>query len=213
MRLTTSIQGNLKLDMETEIRAGKAAALGAVTAVGAAIKMDWRGQIAQAGLGRRLGNTVRSQAYPKGAGSLNAAALVWSKAKKIVGAFETGVDIRAKNDNWLAIPMPAAGKSSRGGRITPLEWQQRTGRALVFLPRGPGRALLVDNGTVLRGARVMGRDGFSKAARGSRVRAKAPVLIFVLVPRVRLSKRLGLMTSADRLARSMGARLVAGWRD
>lgn len=210
MRLVTSIQGNPKLDMETEIRVGRAAALAAVTGVGAAIKQDWRGQIVQAGLGRRLSNTVRSEVYPKGQGSLNAAALIWSKAKDIVGAFETGVEIRARNGNWLAIPLPAAGKSSRGGRITPLEWERRRGRRLRFVYRRGRTALLIDDGTVLRGARTMGSDGFSRPARGFRNRS---VPVFVLVPRVRLQKRLGLMSSADRLARSMGARLVAGWRD
>lgn len=210
MKINVSVQGNLKLDMETEIRAGKMAALAAVGGVGAAIKADWRGQIAQAGLGRRLGNTVRSDVYPKGTGSLNAAALVWSKAKKIVGAFETGVEIRAQNGNWLAIPTPSAGKSTRGGRITPGEWERRNGRRLRFIYRRGRTALLIDDGTTMRGARVMGRDGFSRPARGFRNRS---VPIFVLVPRVRLEKRLGLHSSADRLARSMGARLVAGWKD
>ncbi len=210
MRLDVKVDGNLKLDMEQEVRVGKLAALGAVTGVGAAIKADWRGQIAQAGLGRRLGNTVRSDVYPKGTGSLNAAALIWSKAKKIVGAFETGVDIRAKNGNWLAIPTPAAGRSGRGGRITPGEWEKRTGRRLTFIYRRGSTALLIDTGTTLRGARTMGKDGFSRPARGFSNRS---VPIFVLVPRVRLSKRLGLISSADRLAQSMGARLVAGWRD
>lgn len=208
--MVTKIEGNLRLNMDQEIRAGKLAALGAVTAIGGAIKMDWRGQIVQAGLGRRLSNTVRSEAYPKGVGSLNASALIWSKAKKIVGAFETGVEIRAKNGNWLAIPLPAAGKSGRGGRITPGEWERRNGRRLTFIYRQGRTGLLVDTGTTLRGGRVMGKDGFSRAARGFKNRT---VPIFALVPRVRLQKRLGLYTAADRLARSMGARLVAGWRD
>lgn len=207
MRITTKIEGNLKLDMETEIRAGKMAALGAVTGVGAAIKGEWRNQIRQAGLGSRLGNTVRSEVYPKGVGSLNAAALIWSKAKKIVGAFETGVEITAKNARYLAIPLPGAGKSNRNGRITPSEWESRRGRRLQFIPRPRGGALLVDAGTVIRGPATFGRGG---VARGFRNRS---VPIFVLVPRVRLQKRLGLYSAADRLAQSMGARLVAGWRD
>ncbi|WP_298195618.1 DUF6441 family protein [Novosphingobium sp.] len=206
MRLVTQIDGDLPLDMEMTIRAGRLAALGAVTGVGATIKDNWRTQIASAGLGRRLGNTVRMEAYPR-QGSLNAAALVWSKAKKIVGAFETGVEIRAKNARFLAIPLPAAGKSTRNGRITPGEWERRRGRKLVFIQRRRGGALLVDNGTVIRGPSTFGRGG---VARGFKNRS---VPIFVLVPRVRLEKRLGLITAADRLANSMGARLVAGWRD
>jgi hypothetical protein len=206
MRLVTKIEGDLKLDMETEIRVGRMAALGAVAGVGGAIKDNWRTQIASAGLGRRLGNTVRMEAYPK-QGSLNAAALVWSKAKKIVGAFETGVEITAKNARFLAIPLPAAGTSTRNGRITPGEWERRRGRRLIFIRRKSGGALLVDNGTVIRGPSTFGRGG---VARGFKNRS---VPIFVLVPRVRLEKRLGLLTAADRLANSMGARLVAGWKD
>lgn len=210
LRLTTKIEGNLKLDMDQEIRAGKLAALGAAAQIGTAIKADWRNQIAQAGLGRRLGNSVRSEAYPKGIGSLNASALIWSKAKKIVGAFETGVEIRSKDGFWLAIALPAAGKSARGGRISPEEWEKRNGRRLTFIYRRGRTALLIDTGQMLRGARVQGRDGFSRPARGFKNRS---VPIFVLVPRVRLQKKLGLIAGADRLARSMGARLVAGWRD
>ena len=206
MRIVTKIEGDLRLDMETEIRIGRLAALGAVSGVGAAIKDNWRGQIKSAGLGQRLGNTVRMEAYPR-QGSLNAAALVWSKAKKIVGAFETGVEIRAKNARFLAIPLPAAGTSTRNGRITPGEWERRRGRRLQFVQRRKGGALLVDNGTVIRGPSNFGRGG---VARGFRNRS---VPIFVLVPRVRLQKRLGLLTAADRVANSMGARLVAGWKD
>jgi hypothetical protein len=154
-----------------------------------------------------LANSVRSEVYPKGVGSLNAAALIWSKAKKIVGAFETGVDIRARNGNWLAIPLPAAGKANRGGRISPGEWESSRGRRLQFVQRKRGGALLVDTGQAIRGPSTVGRGG---VARGFRNRS---VPIFILVPRVRLQKRLGLVSGADRLARSMGARLVAGWRD
>ena len=207
MRIVTKIEGNLGLNMEQEIRVGKMAALGAVAAVGAAIQADWRGQISSAGLGRRLANSVRYDVYPKGLGSLNASAMIWSRAKKIVGAFESGVDIRAKNGNWLAIPLPAAGKSGRNGRITPGEWERRRGRRLQFIQRKRGGALLVDTGQVIRGPSNFGRGS---VARGFRNKS---VPIFVLVPRVRLQKRLGLHTAADRLARSMGARLIAGWRN
>lgn len=36
---------------------------------------------------------------------------------------------------WLAIQTPAAGKSLRGGRITPGEWERR--RGLRLSPHGP----------------------------------------------------------------------------
>ena len=67
---------------------------------------------------------------PKSGESLDAAALVWSKAPVIVGAHDTGPLIRSKEGFWLAIPLPAAGKSLRGGRITPGEWERRRGLRL-----------------------------------------------------------------------------------
>ncbi len=46
-----------------------------------------------------------------------------------------------KTDNfWLAIPTPAAGKSLRGGRITPGEWERRRGLR-PDLARDAARAL------------------------------------------------------------------------
>ena len=49
-----------------------------------------------AGLGTRLGNSIRLATYPKGSESLNAAALVWSNAPVIVGAHDTGPLIRSR---------------------------------------------------------------------------------------------------------------------
>ncbi len=79
---------------------------------GTGLKTAWRVQITGAGLGRRLANSIRSQTYPKAGESLNAAALVWSKAPVIVGAHDTGPLIRSKDGFWLAIPTEAAGKSA-----------------------------------------------------------------------------------------------------
>ena len=138
VRLTTKIQGDLRLSMETEVRIAKMAAMGAVAGVAAAIKADWRDQIVRAGLGDRLAKSVRSETYPKGKSSLNAAGMVWSKAKKIIGAFETGVEIRAKNGRWLAIPLPAAGTGRGNSRFTPGEWERRRGIKLRFVYRPSG---------------------------------------------------------------------------
>lgn len=209
MKITATVKGDLAAMMADEIRVGEMAATGAVAGVAGAIKANWRGQITRAGLGGRLANAVRSDVYPRGDVSLNAAGMVWSRAGKIVGAFERGVTIRAKDGFWLAIPTAAAGKSLRGGRITPGEWERRTGRRLRFVYRRGRTALLVDDGTVTRGARTMGRDGFSRAARGFRNRT---VPVFTLVPQVTLSKRLGLIPAASGIAAGMGARLTAGWR-
>ncbi len=207
--LRVEVRGSVN-DILTESRRNGARSVTRVMgATAQSIKAAWRGEITGAGLGTRLANTVRAQAYPQAGFSMNAAALVWTRASKIVGAFERGATIRAQNGLWLAIPLGAAMKSGRGGRITPGEWESRTGRVRRFVDR-PGRAaLLVDDGRVKRGARTMGRDGFTKAARGFKNRT---VPVFALVPQVTLRKRLNLYTTALRLANGIPQRIVAGWR-
>ena len=64
----------------------------------------------------------------------------------IVGTHDTGPLIRSRDRFWLAIPTPAAGKSARGGRITPGEWERRTGLRLRFIYRRRGPSLLVTEG-------------------------------------------------------------------
>jgi hypothetical protein len=90
MKLNITISPNLAAIMAAEIKAGEKAVTAAMRAAGTQLKSDWRGQITQAGLGRRLGNSIRNQTYPKVGESLDAAALVWSKAPVIIGAHDTG---------------------------------------------------------------------------------------------------------------------------
>lgn len=113
---------------------------------GTGLKSAWRTQITGAGLGTRLANSIRLASFPKSGESLNAAALVWSNAPVIVGAHDTGPLIRSKSGFWLAIPTPAAGESCLGGRITPSEWERRTGLRLRFIYRRRGLSLLVAEG-------------------------------------------------------------------
>jgi hypothetical protein len=171
---------------------------------GSGLKSAWRGQITGAGLGTRLGNSIRLATYPKGGESLNAAALVWSNAPVIVGAHDTGPLIRSRNGFWLAIPTPAAGKSTRGGRITPGEWERRTGLRLRFIYRRRGPSLLVAEGRL----NSKGRAVASKSKTG---RGLATVPIFLLVPQVKLRKRLDLARDAERAIDAMPERIVAGW--
>jgi hypothetical protein len=54
--------------------------------------------------------------------------------------------IRSKDGFWLAIPLPAAGTSLRGGRITPGEWERRRGCGCASSIAGRGPSLLVAEG-------------------------------------------------------------------
>ena len=174
MKLKLKIDPDLVAMMQAEIRAGEKAVSAAMREAGSGLKSDWRAQITGAGLGRRLANSIRSQTFPKSSNSLNAAALVWSKAPEIIGAHDTGPLIRSKNGFWLAIPLPAAGKSTRGGRITPGEWERRRGLRLRFVYRRTGPSLLVAEGRLnTKGQAVVSR---SKTGRG---KVTAPIFLLV----------------------------------
>lgn len=204
MKLGLEITPDLVALMAAELNAGEKAVSAAMREAGTDLKSAWRRQIAQAGLGLRLGRTIRSEAYPKGQPSLNAAALVWSNAPVIVGAHDTGPLIQSRNGFWLAIPTPAAGKSTRGGRITPGEWERRTGLRLRFIYRRRGPSLLVAEGR-------LNSKGRAVASRSKTGRGLTTVPVFLLVPQVKLRKRLDLARDAERAIDGVPGRIVAGW--
>ncbi|MCV2448974.1 DUF6441 family protein [Paracoccus sp. DMF] len=204
MKLKLDIDPNLVAMMQAEIDAGEKAVTGAMLEAGAGLKTAWRGQITGAGLGRRLANSIRNAAYPKAGDSLNATALVWSKAPVIVGAHNAGPLIRSRDGFWLAIPTEAAGKSLRGGRITPGEWERRTGLPLRFIYRRHGPSLLVAEGR-------LNTKGRAVASRSKTGRGRATVPIFLLVPQVRLPKRLDLAKEAERAADAVPGKIVGKW--
>ena len=190
--------------MREEIAAGERAVSTAIREAGTRLKSAWRGQITGAGLGTRLARTIRSEQYPKGKPSLNAAALVWSKAPVILGAHNTGPLIRSKNGFWLAIPTPAAGTSARGGRISPGEWERRTGLRLRFIYRRQGPSLLVAEGR-------LNTKGRAVASRTKTGRGLLTAPIFLLVPQVRLEKRLNLAKDAEKLWPAIPKMIAANW--
>jgi hypothetical protein len=206
MKLKLDIQPDIVAMMAAEVAAGERAVTTAMREAGAGLKSAWRGQITGAGLGQRLANTIRSQTFPRSGESLNAAALVWSNAPVIVGAHDAGPLIRSQNGFWLAIPLPAAGKSTRGGRITPGEWERRSGLRLRFVYRRSGPSLLVAEG------RLSSR-GLAVASRSKTGRGLTTVPVFLLVPQVRLRKRLDLARDADRALDSVPGLIVANWKD
>ena len=204
MKLGFEIAPDLLAVMEQEIKAGESAVTRAMQAAGQELKADWRAQITRAGLGARLARTIRSQSYPKRGESLEAAALVWTKAPQIIGAHDSGPLIRSKSGFWLAIPTEAAGKGRGGKRLTPGEWEQRRGLRLRFIYRRRGPSLLVAEGRL--NSRGIGVASRSKTGRGL---TSAPV--FLLVPQVKLRKRLDLERDAARVQAQVPGRIVREW--
>ncbi len=205
MKLKIDFEPDLVAMLQEEVRAGERAVKAAMAQAGGELKQAWRRQIMGAGLGHRLQRTIRNRTYPKHTDSLDAAAFVWSNAPEIVGAHDRGVLIRSKNGFWLAIPLPAAGKGRGGARLTPAEWEKRRGMRLRFVYRRRGPSMLVADGRL--SSRGLGVASRSKTGRG-----RATVPIFLLVPQVKLSKRLDLVRDVEKVAGKVPGLVVERWR-
>jgi len=205
MKLKLDIDPDIAATMQAESLAGERAVTAAMRQAGSDLKAGWRGQITGAGLGQRLARSIRNKTYPERGESLDAAAFIWSKAPKIIHAHDKGVSIRSKNGFYLAIPTEAAGKGRGGARLTPGEWEQRRGMRLRFIYRRGGPSLLV-----AEKARINTR-GTAVASRSKTGRGQVTAPIFLLVPQVKLRKRLDLARDAERVAGAVPGLIVAKW--
>lgn len=205
MKIRVDVTPDLIALMQEEVKAGQKAVSITMAQAGANLKSAWRAQITGAGLGQRLANSIRSQTFPKGRNSLDAAALVWSNAPVIVGAHEAGPLIRSSNGFWLAIPLPAAGKALGGKRMTPGMWEKKTGMRLRFVFRKRGPSLLVADAVRLN---TKGHATVSKSKTG---RGQVTAPIFVLVRQVKLPKRLDLARDAELAQSAIPASIVRNW--
>ena len=207
MKLKLNVDPDLAAMLRAEVALGERAVTAAMREAGGDLKDRWRGQITGAGLGQRLARTIRNKTYPERGESLDAAAFIWSRAPKIIHAHDRGVLIRSKHGFYLAIPTEAAGKGRGGARLTPLEWERRRGLKLRFIYRRGGPSLLV-----AEKARINAR-GTAVASRAKTGRGQVTAPIFLLVPQVKLRKRLDLARDAERVAGRVPALIVEKWMD
>ena len=207
MKIDLSVSPDIVAMMQAEFLAGEKAVTAAMRQAGSDLKNDWRGQIAQAGLGQRLARSIRNKTYPERGESLDAAAFIWSKAPKIIHAHDRGVLIRSKYGFYLAIPTEAAGKGRGGARLTPGEWERRRGMRLRFIYRRNGPSILV-----AEKARINTR-GTAVASRSKTGRGQVSAPIFLLVLQVKLRKRLDLARDAEKVAGSVPGLIVEKWME
>lgn len=198
--------------LQQEIRKLEAAAVRSMRQSARDLKAAWRQQIVQAGLGGKLARSIQGEAYPKRAVSLRAAAVVWSKARdEIIAPHETGALIRSSQGHFLAIPIFKAARmqGDRGRKITPAEYERRVGARLEVVLRPGKPALLVDKGDSF-GLKGVGFRKQGPAAQRARARSRKKFFpVFVLVPQVRLKKRLNLAGEARRVANLVPSRFAA----
>ncbi|MGD9470612.1 MAG: DUF6441 family protein [Novosphingobium sp.] len=103
---------------------------------------------------------------------------------------------RAKSGGWLAIPTPAAGALSRGGNLTPDQWERRTGIRLQLVKPGGKYNFLIAAGALSKNNR-----GILKAyteRRASQGRKKVQAVIFILIPFQPFANRVALQPAIGR---------------
>lgn len=211
-RLFAALQGDLKRIVEEERQAAEKAVTSGIRTATVGINDDLRGQVQKAGLGPRLAKTWRSKVFPPGEPSVNAAGIVWSKAPHILRAFAENTTIRSRSGRFLAIPTPAAPKRGVSGkRISPETWPAGRYGPLRFVPRRGGGGLLVAEGLQASYRRTGEFRGFRRASkRAQAAGSTASAVMFVLLPQVKLRKRLDVDAATNAwLNRTLGLILDA----
>jgi hypothetical protein len=199
MNLVATIARSLQADMQAELRdIGRAVTTGTRDA-GRGLRTELRRQVTSAGLGQRLANSWRDKHYPNQ--NLDAASLVYTKAPQIIRALDEGAVIRSRSGRFLAIPTEnAPRKGTDGKRISPSTFPEHRLGPLRLVPRTSGPSLLVVDGLRASFSRQTGElRGFRRATDRARRSGQGltTVVMFLLVPQVKLSKRLDVARAAE----------------
>lgn len=199
MKMIAKIAKSLAKDMEKEFVTITGAIQAGTKEAAEGLKNDLRQQVTSAGMGTKLANAWRSKVYDnKG---YNPAGLVYTRAPKIIEAFDKGVLIKPKGGGvWLAIPTVTAPKRGTDGeRLTPLNFPEAKLGKLEFVYRDKGPSFLVVHNVRASISRKTGQlRGFRKASDTALRTGKGltSAIMFILVRQVKLEKRLDVATAA-----------------
>lgn len=206
MKINVTANGFRELldDIEGDI-AG--AATGAMRETLPEARAELKAQVVSAGLGTRLANTWRGETYPQSRRSLNPAGMIWSRAPDIIDAFARGAKIvPVAGSRYLAIPSDnvprAGGRRGSTRRMSPVEVQGAFNQELIFRRGDRGRLLAFVSVIKARRGGAYRRATKGRLAQG---RERELVLMFTMVPTVRLPKLLDLDDVAQRWSRRFEA--------
>jgi Family of unknown function (DUF6441) len=207
MKLVATLVRSLQADMQVALRNIERAVTIGTRNAGRGLKTELRRQVASAGLGQRLANSWRDKHYPNQ--RLDAASLVYTKTPQIIRAFDEAAVIRSRRGRFLAIPTEnAPRKGTDGRRISPSTFPEHRFGPLRFVPRQSGPSLLVADGLRASLSRQTGQlRGFRRATDQARARGAGltTVVMFVLVPQVKLRKRVDVARAAERWSAQLPA--------
>jgi hypothetical protein len=199
LQLAATLTRSLQAGLQAELRdLERAVAIGTRDA-GRGLRTELRRQVSSAGLGQRLANSWRDKHYPNR--KLDAASLVYTKTPQIIRAFDEGAVVRSRRGRFLAIPTEnAPRKGTDGKRISPSTFPEHRFGPLRFVPRSSGPSLLVVDGLRASFSRQTGDlRGFRRATKRARRGGQGltTVVMFLLVPQVKLSKRLDVARASE----------------
>jgi hypothetical protein len=199
LKIAATLARSIQADMQAELRDLERAVGTGTRDAGRGLRTELRRQVGSAGLGQRLANSWRDKHYPNQ--KLDAASLVYTKAPQIIRAFDEGAVIRSKRGRFLAIPTEnAPRKGTDGKRISPSTFPEHRFGPLRFVARQSGPSLLVVDGLRASFRRRTGElRGFRRATdRAPRSgQGLTTVVMFLLVPQVKLRKRLDVARAAE----------------
>lgn len=213
MEIKFTASGALQAAMAEEYLKVQIGVTRGIGRAGVGLQAGLRRQTIAGGLGRRLSNAWRLELYPKGKVSASAAAMVTTKSAKLIDAFDRGAVIKSETGFWLAIPTADAPRRGMGGkRINPSNFPESKYGPLRFVFRRHGPSfLVVDN--LRQGKRGYLRARGKKQLAIARADQNSTVVMFLLVPQVKLRKRLSVDREhgdwANRLPELIGAELGA----
>lgn len=210
MRFGMSIIGDIKKDIDRNISQFERSQRDAVKFSGDGMKNGWRRQVAQAGLGEKLPKSIRSKFYANRDDG-NPASMVFTKAPKIMRAFDKGINISSRRGKYMAIPTKFAPKkgvsSARGNfrsKVTPQNFPWHKFGKLEFVPEHNGRpAMLVVKNLRQSISKKSGKFiGYRKVS--SRYKGTVETVpMFILVPRVKMPDLLSVPELAEQWDKKM----------
>jgi hypothetical protein len=207
MKIAATLARSMQADMQAELHDVERAVTGGTRDAGRGLRTELRRQVTSAGLGQRLANSWRDKHYPNQ--RLDAASLVYTKAPQIIRTFDEGAVIRSRRGRFLAIPTGnAPRKGADGKRISPSTFPEHRFGPLRFVPRSSGPSLLVVDSLRASFSRQTGQlRGFRRATERARRSGQGltTVVMFVLVPQVKLRKRLDIARAAERWSAQLPA--------
>ena len=207
--IDVSVTEALAADIDATVEELAEAAMAAADAVADWGKSQLRADTAPA-LGDRVSKAWRSRVFPRRGASLTPTISWWSNAPHIIRAFSEGVTLRSESGFWLAIPTenaPQAGLSfGTSGRLRRArkhaitEAERRFGKLRYVAIPGRKLALLVADRVCMGGGKKPRYRSATDAAR-RRGDFENGVVMFVLVPQVRIPKRIDPDSVADAIGR------------